>query len=583
MTSDEIVPTAAPADRPSFTITANGSQIKGEYQVRSIVVDRAYNRIASAEINILDGDPASQDFPVSDGADFVPGTEIEIEAGYHGDEEVIFKGVVIRHGVQAGRNRPSVLRVECRDAAVKLTVGRKTGYFYDETDADIIGAICSGAGLTADVGSTPVTHHTMVQYYATDWDFLVTRAEANGLLVSTVDGTVEVKAPDPSTSPVLVLGYGGNVLDFEAVVDARDQLKAVHSFAWSPAEQELVEVEASDATVVSPGNFEADDLADVIGIEALQLKHGGLIGDDELQSWADGQRLRSGFAKVRGRVRIQGYAPINPGDVVELTGVGERFTGSAIVSGVHHEISAKNWETDIVFGLSAELFGAVTPDIVDADANGLLPGVGSIQVGLVTALEGDPDGEPRIQVRIPMIDATGEGVWARVATLDAGEERGSFFLPEVGDEVVVGFLGGDPRTPVVLGMVNSSAKPPPLTASDDNHEKGFVTRSGMKLLFDDDKSTLTMTTPNGNTILVSDDEGSITVEDENGNKVLLDGDGITLDSAADIAITASGDVSIEGTNVTIAASAQLKGEGSSGAEISSGASTVIKGSIVQIN
>ncbi len=583
MTSEEVVPTAAPADRPSFTITAGGSKIKAEYQVRSIVVDRSFNRIASAEIAILDGDPATQEFPASDGADFVPGTEIEIAAGYHGDEEIIFKGIVIRHGVRAGRNRPSVLRVECRDVAVKLTVGRKTGYFYDETDADIIEAVCSDAGIRADVDPTSVTHQSMVQFYATDWDFIVTRAEANGMLVSTVDGTLEVKAPDPSGSPVLTLGYGGNVLDFEAMVDARDQLKAVQSFAWNPADQELVEIDAADPSVVSPGNLEADDLASVIDIDALQLRHGGTIGDAELQGWADGFSLRTGFAKVRGRVRIQGYAPINPGDVVDLAGVGERFTGSALVSGVRHELSARNWETDIVVGLTPEMFGTTTPDIVDADANGLLPGVEGLHVGLVTALEGDPDGEHRIQVRIPMIDATGEGVWARVATLDAGENRGSFFLPEVGDEVIVGFLGGDPRNPVVLGMVNSSAKPAPLTAADDNHEKGFVTRSEMKLLFDDDKSTMTMETPNGNTVVLSDDEGSITIEDENGNRVVLDGDGITLDSPSDITIKAGGDVSVEGTNVTISASAQLKGDGGSGAELTSGASTVVKGSVVQIN
>lgn len=581
--SDEMVPTAAPADRPSFTISADGTPIKPEYQVQSVVVDRTFNRIASAEIAILDGDPAIQDFPASNAGEFVPGTEIEIEAGYHGDEELLFKGVVVRHGVQASRYRPSVLRVECRDAAVKLTVGRKTGYFYDETDADIIEGICSDAGLDSDVDATSATHQTMVQYYATDWDFVVTRAEANGHLVLTRDGMVEVRAPDPSSSPVLVLGYGGNVLEFEAVVDARDQLKAVQSFAWSPADQELVEIEASDPSVVSPGNLDADDLAAVVDIDALQLRHGGSLGDEELQGWADGQSLRSGFAKVRGRIRIQGFAPINPGDVVELKGMGERFTGAALVSGVHHEISARNWETDLVIGLSPDMFGVVTPDIVDADANGLLPGVEGLQVGLVTALQDDPEGEHRIQVRVPMIEATGEGVWARVATLDAGEERGSFFLPEIDDEVIVGFLGGDPRNPVVLGMVNSSAKPAPLEASDDNHEKGFVTRGELKLLFDDDKKAVTIETPNGNTVVLSEEDAALRLEDENGSTILLDGDGITLDSGADITIKAGGNVTIEGTDVTITASGQLKGEGSSGAEVSSGANTVIKGSAVQIN
>ncbi|MDJ0768462.1 MAG: type VI secretion system tip protein VgrG [Ilumatobacter sp.] len=583
MSDDQLVPTAAPADRPSFTISAGGTEIKGEYQVRSIVVERAFNRVAAAEIVVFDGDVAAREFPASDADDFVPGTEIEIAAGYHGEEDVIFKGIVVRHGLRAPAGRPSTLCIECRDAAVKLTVGRKTGYFYDETDADIIEAICSDAGLTPDVATTQVTHPSMVQYYATDWDFILTRAEANGMLVATKDGTLEVKAPDASGEAALVVGYGGNVLEFEAAADARDQLAAVQSSAWNPADQELAEVEGADPGAVTPGNLDAGDLADVVGLDAFELKHGGILADDELQGWADAQLLRSGFAKVRGRVRVQGFGAIEPGDTIELKDVGDRFTGTALVAGVRHEISSRNWETDVQFGLSPDAFGSVTRDVVDSEANGLLPGVQGVHVALVTALEGDPDGEHRIQVRIPMIDVTGEGVWARVATLDAGENRGSFFLPEIGDEVIVGFLGGDPRDPVVLGMMNSSAKPAPIEASDDNHEKGLVTRGELKVLFDDDKLVVTIETPNGNTIVLSDDDGAITVEDESGNKLTMESDGVTVTSAGDLTLQADGDVTIEGSNVTIAAQSQLAADGSSGAEFTSGGSTVVKGSVVQLN
>ena len=117
-----------------------------------------------------------------------------------------------------------------------------------------------------------------------------------------------------------------------------------------------------------------------------------------------------------------------------------------------------------------------------------------------------PNGENRILVRLPIIDNAAPGIWARVATLDAGENRGSFFLPELDDEVIVGFLNDDPRDAVVLGMLNSSAKPAPITAQDANHEKGFVTRSGMRVHFNDDTKTITIDTPAGNSIKL--DEGS---------------------------------------------------------------------------
>ncbi len=583
MTADRKVHTSVAADRPTFKITTGGTQIRGEYQVQSVLVSRSVNRVASADILILDGDPATEDFKVSNATDFVPGQEIEIFAGYHGEEEKIFQGIIVRHGLRVYQNKPSVLRVECRDAAVKMTVGRKSAYFYDVTDSDVIEEIAENAGLEKTVEATTVSHSHMVQFYATDWDFILTRAEANGKLVVTKDGTLVVAAPDVSQEEVVSLMYGRNMLDFEAVTDARDQFAEVHSFGWDAANQEMFDLEAGSIPSVTPGNLARDVLASVIGLEALQLKHAGQIRDAELQAWADAQRQKSDFSKVRGRVRLQGLSGVHPGDVIELGGVGDRFSGKALVSGVRHEITTQNWETDISFGLDPEWFGRSAERIVEPKANGLLPGVSGLHIGLVTALEGDPDAEDRIQVRIPLIDPSEEGMWARIATLDAGENRGSFFRPEIGDEVVLGFLNDDPRNPVVLGMMNSSAKPAPLQATDDNHEKGIITRSAMKLLFNDEKKTVTIETPNGNTVHLSDEDGAISVKDENGNTFVMNADGITIESAADVSIKASGDVKIEGVNITSSANAQLKAEGSAGVELSSGGQAVVKGAIVQIN
>ena len=132
-------------------------------------------------------------------------------------------------------------------------------------------------------------------------------------------------------------------------------------------------------------------------------------------------------------------------------------------------------------------------------------------------------------------------------------------------------------------MLNSSAKPAPIAASDENHEKGFVTRSGMKFIFDDDKKSVTLETPNGKIIKVDEDEGIIQMEDENSNLVKLDSDGITMESQGNINLSTSGDVKIEGTNVEISANANFKAEGTAGSEVSSSAITEIKGSMVNIN
>lgn len=584
MSEERHIATPAPADRPSYTIRIGGAQISSTYQVQAVTVSREINRIASADVSIYDGEPAAENFPASDGPDFVPGNEIEILAGYHGDEQRVFKGIIARHSIRLQQGRPSVLRLECRDAAMKLTVGRKSAYFYDVTDSDLIEQIARDAGLETDVESSNVTHPQMVQFDVTNWDFMLLRAQASGKLVVTRDGTLILKSPPPSSAAaVLTLRHGGNVLDLEAVIDARPQVAAVKATAWSCADQALAEAEAAAPQAAAPGNLSSDELAAVVGLETLALRQGTILDTSELQAWADGARTRSALAKVRGRVRVQGTAAITPGEVIELAGVGGRFSGKAMVSGVRHEIDTRNWETDISFGLAPEAFGEQRRAVESPAASALLPPLRGLQVGLVTALEGDPAGESRIQVRLPVIDPDGEGVWARIACLDAGAERGSIFRPEVDDEVVVGFLADDPRHPVVLGQLHSSAKAPPWPPSDDNYRKGIVTRSGMQIVFDDDKQTVLIATSDGNSLLMSDEDSAITLADANGNKLVLDADGITIESAADVNIKASGDVKAEGANLNASASAQLKIAGSGGAEISSSGSTIVKGSIVQIN
>jgi phage gp45-like len=132
-------------------------------------------------------------------------------------------------------------------------------------------------------------------------------------------------------------------------------------------------------------------------------------------------------------------------------------------------------------------------------------------------------------------------------------------------------------------MMHSSSKPAPYDISEDNFEKGIVTRGQLKLTFNDDKKSVTIETPNGNKIDINDEDGSILLEDENGNKIQLNSDGITLESGSDLILKATGDVKIDGTNTEITAAANFKAEGSSGAEVSTSGQAVLKGSIVQIN
>ncbi|MEM6801918.1 MAG: type VI secretion system tip protein VgrG [Bacteroidota bacterium] len=587
MNNDVLIPANGTASVVDYIIRIGGEELPATFMVRSIVVSKEINRIARAKIILLDGDVAEGDFPLSNEELMLPGGEIEVLAGFESDEQLLFKGVIVKHSIKTRANAYSQLRLDCMDPSFKMTINRKNRYFTEITDTEAIeDIIAEYEGITGEIDLSEISHKELVQFESTDWAFLISRAEANGKLCFVSDGNLNIKAPDYSLDPVLTLTYGATLLEFDAEMDARDQYPAVKAFSWDYTNQELLEVEGSDPGIEEQGNFSAADLAAISGLESFDLRHSGQVVEEELQAWADACLLKSRMAKIRGRAKFQGFAGVLPGDTVLLQGVGDRFNGKSYVSAVRHEIQNGDWLTDIQLGHKPEWY--MQEKNTSSPALGLLPCIQGLQIGTVTQLGEDPEGENRILVKVPVISTEEEGVWARVATLDAGlgdgAGRGSFFLPEIEDEVIVGFLNGDPRDPVVLGMLHSSAKPAPLEASDDNHEKGFVSRSDMKLMFNDDKISLQIETPAGKKIALDEDAGELLLADENGNKIVLNSDGITIESGGTLTLKASSNLKAEGgANLELSAGASLKASGSAGAELTTSAVAKIEGSLVTIN
>ncbi|WP_209328738.1 type VI secretion system tip protein VgrG [Lunatimonas salinarum] len=568
-------------DLVSHTIKVDGTELPASIQILSVVVHRELNRIPYAKLTVVDGDPASADFPVSNESLFLPGREIEISFGYHGSSEPVFKGLVIAQRIRI-RQGGSQLVVECRDAATKMTSIRQSGYYYENSDSEIIEALITRNGLAADVETIAHTHAELVQYDTSDWDFMITRAQANGMVCAVDGGKITIKKPDLSQESSGTASFGSNLLEFDAEMDGRNQYPEVIAQGWNLSDQKIIKVAGSDPSVTLAGNLSPSELSDAMRQDALELKHGGRLSDVQLQEWADAKWLFQQLAKIRGRVRVQGVSQVVPGGIITLEGVGDRFSGDVFVSGVYHHFAEGNWTVDIQFGMSPEWF-STTHHIHAPPAAGLYASVRGLQSGIVTQLQDDPESEDRILVRIPIINEEEQGIWCRCSSLDAGQERGMVFRPEIGDEVIVGFINEDPNQAVVLGMLHSSAKPAPIQAQDDNHEKGYVSRSGLKLLFDDEKKSVVLETPIGKCLTINEEDDILTLYDDHENQVTLSPDGILLESGKDITLKSTGDIVLEGNNVTLSAQAQFKAEGSGGAEVITSGTAVLKGAIVQIN
>ncbi len=582
MPTERNIPSEKPKSVVTHTILSGDNEVSRKYQLLSIIVNKEVNRIPTATLVYVDGELSRQTFDLSSQPDFEPGKEIEIQVGYSNDNKTLFKGIVIKHSIRV-RDKNSLLIVECKDKAVKMTAACKSKYSLDVKDSDVIEELIDAYGLDKDVASTTVTHKQIVQYNSTDWDFMLCRADVNGLLCIANDNKLSVAPPELSADAALTVQYGATVHNLDAEIDARLQYKSVKGSVWNYTDQELIsDIEAEEPAVPEAGDISPDALADVIGESEFRLYNSAKIEEPELQAWVNAALLKNRLAKIRGKVTTDGTAEVLPGQLIQLIGVGKRFEGKLFVTGIRHQVTDGLWQTTFQFGINPVWF-AQTYNVQQPLSGAMLPAIQGLHIGIVTQLENDPDGEDRILVKIPVINNNEDGIWCRLASLDAGENRGFVFRPEISDEVIVGFINNDPRHGVVLGMLHSSAKPAPVQGSDDNNEKGYVSRSEMKMIFDDDKVSYKLETPGGNKFVVSEDESAIYLEDQNGNKFTMNEDGISIESIKDIKLKAASDLNAEGVNIGIKGSAQTKVEGSASAEISSGGSTTVKGSIVNIN
>jgi Rhs element Vgr protein len=568
---------------PSYKVKANGTAIPIEYNLVSLVIFNEINKLASARLIFLDGDASKNDFPLSNKPDFLPGSAIQIEVGYKGQDVIVFKGIVIKSSIKLTNNKTSFLVADCKHDTVKLTKVRKSKIFLQQKDSDIFSTLAQAKSITLDVDDTKVQHEEMVQFNCSDWDFIITRAEANGLLVWADEDKLAIKKPSLASKGVMELKFGNNLLEFDAEMDGRFQFDTVKATGWDPSSQAVKETQGSAPSgLQSQGNVSTSTLSSKTGDADVTMVHGAFVNETELRSWADAQQLKNTLSKIRGRAKCQGSSDLKPGVNVTLAGMGDRFNGTAFISGVRHEINQGNWFTDVEFGLSPKTF-IKEHDVNDWPASGIIPAVSGLQVGVVTTLEQDPLSEDRVQVKIPMTDASSDGVWARQAMSDAGNARGCFFRPEVGDEVILGFINDDPRHPVILGMLNSSSFPAVLTPKNTNHEKGIVTREKLKLWFNDEKKIIEIVTPGGNSVTLDDDAKKIILKDQNSNEITMSADGIVIKSSKDIKLdAASGKVSISANELEAKANSSAKVSGAS-AEVSASGTTTVKGATVQIN
>ncbi|WP_408956837.1 phage baseplate assembly protein V [Natrinema sp. 74] len=211
-----------------------------------------------------------------------------------------------------------------------------------------------------------------------------------------------------------------------------------------------------------------------------------------------------------------------------------------------------------------------------------------VAVGIVTDNE-DPKDLGRVKLRFPWRDADDESHWARIATEMTGDKYGTYFLPEIDDEVLVAFENGDIHEPFVIGSLwNGKQKPPQTNSEGKNDVREVRSRSDHVLAFDDaDDGSITLQTAGGNEIVIDDSGKGETIQirdDANDNSITLDSNSgsVAIDAKSEISLSSS-TISLDGKSVEISGKKGVKIKGKGPVSVDSKAKLSVSGSMITVD
>ena len=572
--------TAATPDRPEFEVRVDGKAVAPLVQRDVVEIDVAeeVGRHGRLALLLQNWDPDTRTVRHSDDGPLVPGAQVEVLVGYHSELTSVFAGVVAAVTTHFPAGGQPVLRVEARARSILLEhpprSRRLTG-----TDADVASAVAADYSLTPDA-ATGVTRAAVVSDRRSDWDLLTARAAELGWVVYVRDRTLVFRPPAEKTQPV-ELEYGRNVTELHLTQDLTYAVDTVVAAGWDIGALETVESEADAAQADLDVGDRLDHGAAIADagwpLRTERLARASVTGTDAADALAAGRQRATALAHVHGTCVVVGNPALRCDSWLEVTGAGARMSGPHYITAVRHRLSARGYRTEVQVGRPPVLVPR-TPDAARP---------GRLLAAVVESLE-DPDSRNRVRVRPLWRGEAGEGVWARLATLDAGDGYGTVFVPDVGQEVLIGTLDGDDGTPVVLGSLFNGAQAAPVGISGNtNPTRAIVSPEGHTIRLDDgDGSAISIETPSGNRLWLSEQDSQVILEHgDSGNSITVSDSGIELKAATgDLVLSApAGKVKLDATGIEGTSSGPAKLSSSATFDVSASATLGLTGALVTIN
>lgn len=544
-------------------------------------------------------------FKWADSADLEPGKAVEISVKGESGTSKLLTGEITALEPQFSRVTGPTVVIRGYDQAHRLHRARQTRTFIQETDSDIVKKIARECGLRAKVDNTRQVHEYVAQDNQTDMEFLQDRAQRIGYRMYVEDDTLYFRQT-PDTEPrVPVLEWGTDLLEFEARLTTTQQVTEVNVRGWDPKTKKEIIGRArtpQDTPQVGERRSGGESAKRAFNIDSKEI-----VVNRPVATQAEADALAQSICDEMGNAFITaeglclGEPAVHAGAIVELKGIGQRFSGRYRITRAIHRYDDSGYTTHFeVTGRRAHTLGALLATKSQSPR--------SVVVGIVTN-NNDPDGLGRVKVKLPTMPGNEESHWARLVTPMAGDGRGIEFIPEVNDEVLIAFEHDDSHRPFVLGSLwNGKDKPPEpsdaLLSSTGKVERRIIrSRSGHTITLDDTdgKEKISIVDKTGkNSIEIDSANNSLEVKagskveihTQVGHKIILDDSGISIEAgpAKDLTLKAQNikleasmgmemkantSMSIEGSMTTVKGTATM--------DLDGGAKLTAKGGVVMIN
>jgi phage protein D len=482
-------------------------------------------------------------------------------------EKFLIEGEITAMEVHFNEKSEADIIVRGYDISHRLHRGRYNRSFLNETDSNIVKKVVQEVGIKpGNIEQTSEVHKYVFQENQTNMEFLRERATRIGFELFISDD--KLNFCKPKTQLALSLKWLIDIGKFSTRVTSAEQVSSVEVRAWDYTQKQLISGTAKkEKQVTETGNQLGSSTSNAFS----NLKSPKMIVVDkpvaskkQAETMAQALCDELGGEFVYADAKAAGNPEIRPGRVINLEGMGDRYSGKYYVTETRHFFTQRVYETDFsVRGLrSGNLFTTLSPEKRLQPSETLL-------VGIVTDNK-DPQGWGRVKVKFPTLTEEHASDWARVVALGAGPKRGFDCLPEVNDEVLVGFEHGDIHRPYVIGGVWNGKDAPPEKVGDSVTNgvrlRTMKTRVGHTLQFVEadkgsSKKGIRVETEYGHKIYLNDSQRCIEIETKGGHRIKMDDMGksvsveskgsLSLDAVGDIDISAKGAITVKGAFIKL--------------------------------